>query len=153
MIKDKKGFLRLVEAVIAIMLVLGVLVFISSNRKSNVESSLSEQIPPLLEEIAKDTTLREGIVTSEDAAIESKENEIKNFLNERVTNLLIGCDVEICEPINEALCPIQPAYPSDAEGEIFVSERVVSSILPQYAPKKVKIFLWMRETPEDMSCS
>lgn len=140
---NKKGFLRIVEAVIAMMLILGVLIFVSSSRMTNVESKLSKQIPPMLEEISKDNDLREGIVRTEKDKLNEKEEYLKSsFLKERITNPSIGYGVELCEPIDN-LCPIEQ-FPIDAKGEVFAEEGVISSVLPQYSPKKVKIFLWIR---------
>lgn len=140
---NKKGFLRIVEAVIAMMLILGVLIFISSSRMTNIEGKLSKQILPMLEEISKDNDLREGIVRTEKDKLNEKEEYLKSsFLKERITNPSIGYSVELCEPIDN-LCPIEQ-FPTDAKGDVFAEEGVISSVLPQYSPKKVKIFLWIR---------
>lgn len=142
---DKKGFLRLVEAVIAIMIIIGVVLVISVRNKPVSEVDLTDSIPPYLDEIAKDSDLRERIVQAIDnTELDSIEDEIKDtFLKERIKNPSIGYDVAICDP-PDILCPLEP-YPSDASRGVFAGEAIVSSVLPKYGPKKVKIYLWIKK--------
>jgi len=135
--RNKKGFLRIIEAVLAIMIILGVLLVVSG-RNGQEEVDLSESISPYLEEIAKDITLRDDIIVGDPDA----RDNVFNFLSLRITNPSLGFDVVICEP--EDTCALDP-YPSDASQGLFAGERVISSTLQDYDPKKVKVFLWIRD--------
>lgn len=148
-IKNKKGFLRIIEAVIAILLILGVLIFVTVRSKTRAETDLSNKIPPLLDEIAKTTGWRNEIVMvvaptlaePNPPEIEALEGRLKSdFLDSRITNPRINSDIEICAPLDEQ-CPLQE-WP-EGVGNMFAGERIISAVLPQYDAKKVKIFLWI----------
>lgn len=132
MVNDR-GWIRIVEASIAIMIILGVLISVRSVTNQNSSEDLSEKITPLLEEIASNHTLREIVVREGTDA----EGEIISFLNTKVTNPSINYTVRVC-PIEDAICPLE-RYPSQ---EVFVQERVISSVLGDVSPKRVKIFMW-----------
>lgn len=141
---NNRGFLRIVEAVIAIMIILGVVVVMSVRNSNQEETDLTSKIAPYLDEIAKDSTWRTRIVSVEVGGISTLEEEINNeWLADRIQNPNIGHAVRICDPPDEQ-CPLEP-YPEEASTGLFAGERIVSSTIPQYAPKKVKIFLWVRD--------
>lgn len=138
-IKQKKtnrgGIVRIIEAVIAIMIIFGVLLTIYGTRQAMIsQRDLSEMIPPLLEEISKNVTLREKIVSDSNAI-----PDLDSFLADRIKEPYLNYAVQICNPND--LCSLS-SYPANAQGDIFTSERIISSTLTQYNPKKVKIFLW-----------
>jgi len=137
-VKNKKGFLRIIEAVLAIMIILGVLIIVAGRNQIRTEVDLSESISPYLDEIAKDATLRDQIIRGDVNA----RNNVFNFLDLRITNPSLGFDVVICEPADP--CSLD-AYPGDASQGLFAGERVISSTLPTYDPKKVKVFLWIKD--------
>ena len=60
----KKGFMRIVEATIASLLILGVLLTLSVSNKNSMQNTetLEELLPSILEEIALNSTLREKII-------------------------------------------------------------------------------------------
>ena len=63
MVVNKKGFLRILEAVLAILIVIGFLFVLSINRVQKPESKLGEDIPALLDEIAKNDDMRRDVVS------------------------------------------------------------------------------------------
>jgi len=145
---NKKGFLRIVEATIAVMIVLGALIIISSNKEVQVGRDIAETLPPFLEEIAENPTLRNNISLVYD--LEEDHNEsanafilgsIEEFLRPRINSPALDYKVRVCALENT--CFIEP-YP-DAE-EIFAAERVISTSISsqEFSPKKLKIFVWKR---------
>ncbi|MBS3098826.1 hypothetical protein J4462_01290 [Candidatus Pacearchaeota archaeon] len=149
---NKKGFLRIAEATISIMIILGFLLILNVNNEVRVERNLAETLPPFLEEVARDPELRLRILeydTTESSGYSYNEwrlGRIQGFLDERIKNSSFGYDVRICEL--DKVCPLVP-YPVDAE-EIFASERAVTTSVQEnlaqqnFAPKKLKLFLWRR---------
>ncbi len=133
---NKKGWLRIVEATLAVMLILGVLLTMSANKKVVVQNDLTPSINPILEEIASNMTLREIIINN---SLESQAmSEISAVFNRTIINPNLGYEVKICH-LNDS-CGLT-TYPSNAP-EIYSQERLITSTLSTYNPKKVKIFIW-----------
>jgi hypothetical protein len=144
---NRRGFLKIVEATIAILIIFGALLIISSPREVQKPKDLTETLPPLLEEVAKNQTLRTKIVKDYDVNNQGASgnepiiNEIVNFLKPRVANPAFNFTIRVCSL--EDRCALVP-YPD--VGEVYVSERVISSVIGEsnFNPKKIKIFLWRR---------
>ncbi|MEM4259234.1 MAG: hypothetical protein QXS38_00515 [Candidatus Pacearchaeota archaeon] len=139
---NKKGWIRIVEASIAILIIFAVIVSVSQIRKARAERDLSEIISPLLEEIAKNNSMRESII-KDDKESGDAENMAMLFLSYKIraeTNL--GYSFRICE-IDE-ICGLE-IYPTDISGNIYAGSRIISSSLTVAKPKKIAIFLWLRK--------
>ena len=144
---DKRGILRIIEAVVAIIIIVAALVMI--NRRERVaQDDLSKIVPALLAELAQDPALREKVL-SYDTSNSLNQNNAQiitdlrdNFFTPRIKNKAFAYEISICD--YNAVCPlVQTPYP---KGDIYSAERVISATLtnPTFAPKKVKIFLWRK---------
>ncbi|HLF54052.1 MAG TPA: hypothetical protein VI544_02635 [Candidatus Nanoarchaeia archaeon] len=137
---NKKGILKILEASISILIIFGVILSFAMIRKTNSERDLSKEITPLLEEIAKNNTLREEIITDPENANAS----VLTFIASRIKDPNIGYNTVICE-INETCAP---DYPIDITGNLYAGSRVISSSLfggsEGAKSKKVNIFLWIK---------
>ena len=129
MIKGKKAWLRIVEAVIAIILIASVLTFLYLRTvdKSTSSEEIYKLQKSILDEIADDPELRNAVLNLD-------ESKIKDFTDTRKP-YGFNSTVRICEI--EDICGLQ-SY----EKEVYSTERVISANLQQYSPKKVKIFMW-----------
>jgi len=137
---NKKGIIRIIEASIAILIILVVILTISLTRRAATERDLSETITPLLEEIAKNNSMRDEIITHPENANESIMVFLATRIKEREPN--IGYNVRVCEIAD--VCSLE-SYPSDVGGNIYVGSRLISSDLIGGAEsKRVAIFLWVR---------
>ncbi|MBU0466596.1 MAG: hypothetical protein KKD94_02385 [Nanoarchaeota archaeon] len=138
---NKKGFMKIVEATIAVLIILVAIMLLSSQGDVYEGRDFSEILPLLLDEIAQNLTLREEIISDYDE--DASETSIEESLKARITNPLLEYSIEICDL--DEVCYLKP-YPSDAEDNIFASERVVSADIKnqEFAPKKIKFFLWKR---------
>jgi hypothetical protein len=140
---NKRGFLRVVEATIAVIIILVAFVFLSAQRAAPESRDVGTVLPGLLDEVARNLTLREEVAGNYDE--DSVESSIELTLNAKLENPSVNLAVEICN-ITEVVCFLEP-YP-DTESDIFASERVISSSIKDenFNPKKVKVFLW-RNSP------
>ena len=59
---NKKAWIRIVEASIGILIIFTVIFSVSQLAKKTGGGDLAEVIAPLLEEIAKNTTIRESVI-------------------------------------------------------------------------------------------
>lgn len=131
---NRRAWLRIVEATIAILIIFGVMLVVNSQQRFTQQQDLTRLIVPMLEEISRNTTLREDIVQNGAGS----EEELRNFVALRLGQSSIKYDVAVCN--SNEICSM-PVYPQDA-AEIYASERIISSTLEEFSPKKVKIFLW-----------
>jgi len=123
---NKRGIIKIIEASVAILIVASVL-FVNYN-KGIVEKTpdYSENARDILEELASNSYMRDIVLDSGD---------VDSFV---VGKLPPHLDFEsrVCE-IGEA-CGISVL----PQGNIFSAERIISSNLDSYNPKKVRLFLW-----------
>lgn len=136
--KNKKGFLRILEAIIAVLIILSTLLFVvvRNNADTATANDVCLQSNSILEEIGKNNTLRENVLNSDEEAI-------KNFLKKRIDNPLIGYKVRICGV--DDLCSLNQGGLDDVE--ICASERLITTTpgRTEFQPKKLKIFLFKLE--------
>jgi hypothetical protein len=131
---NNKGWLRIVEASVAIMIIFGVLIVVNGSQRFTEQQDLTRLIVPMLDEIARNVSLREQVVSGSEESI----LQINNFVNSRLKQSTIAYEVAICD--SSEICSLE-VYPAEAT-EIYAAERIISSTLQDFAPKKIKIFLW-----------
>ncbi|MEK6855249.1 MAG: hypothetical protein AABX73_03425 [Nanoarchaeota archaeon] len=132
---DKMGVARIAEAMISIMIIFGVIIFFYYQRSSG-EEDLSDIIPPVLEEIAKDRVLRESVCNDNPTSVTT----ITPFLNNRINSAAFDYSFDICDLGAPCVLAIT------SSGQVYSSERVISACpnIANYAPKKVKISVWKK---------
>ena len=140
---NKRAWIRIVEASVAIMIILAVILTVSQTRNRAAESDPSDILTPILDEIAKNVTFREAIINDNNESA-AAENMILDFLKQKIKNPAIGYDLKICAYME--ICGLE-RYPPDARGSIYADERVISSTLTTQGsgPRKVSIFIWLKE--------
>ena len=131
---NKRGWLRIVESSIAVLIIFSVLIVVSRTSTPQPSADLTSTITPILEEIARNVSLREQIVEQGAASVPT----LQAFVGKRIKQSTIKYDVAVCDV--QEICSLA-TYPSDATN-IYAGERIISSTLNNYNPKKVKIFLW-----------
>src|SRR3989344_8263983 len=88
---DNRGWLRIVEASVAVMIVLSILFFIYLNKPVvSGEADLSQFARDVLSEVASNVTLR-GDILSEDT--EALNSSVANYIQGRYEFEVIICDV------------------------------------------------------------
>lgn len=136
---NKKGVIRVIEATIAVLIVIGTLLIIVSKQGVQTEEDKSESMREVLNEIAKNVTLRERIM-EDDAASNAAENALMIILKQNIVNLKFYFNVSICDAY-EGSCGGAGSYPSNAK-EIFTEERIITASPAKFTPKIVKIYMW-----------
>ena len=131
--RDKKAWLRIVEAFIAIIIVLStVLVIMSKNPPQSSASSedVYNKQKQILDIIIKDDGMRESVLINDTQTI-------NNF----ITNVISPArdfKIKICN-LNDICTEDTPD-----NKDVYVSEAIVTSTLNEYNPKKIRFFVWMR---------
>ena len=131
MMRNKKGWIRIVEAFIAILIVASVLFVITSRvpiRDRTEEIHETQRF--VLEQIATNNTLRGEI-------LEGNKDNSEIFIENNIPTHW-NFTVEICEVDN--ICGM-PFY---VEEEVYADEILITSNLTKYSPKKLKLFVWSK---------
>jgi hypothetical protein len=129
--KNKKAWVRIVEAFIAITLIFSVLITLYTKQLSNPD--ISEEIYSLqkavLSQVSNDEGLRKDVLAN-------NKDSIMIFLEDKIPASL-NYDIKICSL--DEVCSLD-FY----QKEIYASETVISSTLQEYSPKVIKIFMWRK---------
>lgn len=149
--RNNKGWLRIVESSIAILIVIAFLVVIGGDRKVKSENDLTVTLRPILDEIANNFELRNKILSYNSNNEETELNNaailgnVTKFVSARIIHSNLGYRIRICSP--DVLCGLE-SFPLDAKGDIYAEERVISASVgtSSFQPKKLKIFLWRKSS-------
>ena len=142
---NKRGVWRVIEAVIAVLILAGALLLILSKQPPIEEKGQYQNLIPILEEIAKNKNMRDKIVNGD---LTIKE-EIINILKKEIPNADLDYGVNICGISDNAIdkaCRGTRVAPLEIKGNVYSVERVISSSLTQssFMPRVVKIYVWER---------
>ena len=135
MIKNKRGWIRIVEAVAGILLLAGVLLVVYSQHQTASSSNdyVYELQKQFLEKVASDDNLRAKVfeVNGEESLQDTANLIFPNNFN---------FNVSICE-LGAISCGLDE---KPLDKEIFVEDRIVTPPLgfSEFSPKKVRIFVW-----------
>ncbi len=146
---NKNGWLRIVEAFLAVLIIAGVIIVILAGKagnNSNKEEAIYNLQKTILNEFSNNDDLREAVLNAADSNGDGRinsiyeENEpnyvtIKEFVSARIP-AVFGFEVQICIDINDV------CGPEEYKPEMYTNEIVVSSTLQDYNPRKLKLFIW-----------
>jgi len=132
----KRGWIRITEAVIAILIMASVLIVLYTNDTPNV--SYSDYVfnlqTRILMDVADRPDLRNATLYSNETYTHPKLKEY--FDNSIPTNF--NYTVVVCN-LSASICN---ADLSSVEKEIFVEDRIISSNLEKYDPKMLRLYIW-----------
>ncbi len=137
---NKRGWIRMLETVIAIM-VLGSIILVVLNRQvPNVSSSdyISNIQKGILKDVSSNSTLY-------NYALSGDESALKDFVFASVSNVVLNHSVRVCDlksPMTD--CEIEsPISDLLLDKNVYVEEIIISANLTTYSPKKVRLFTWV----------
>ena len=130
---DKKGWLSIIEAVIAILIVFGAVIYIVSkqNYAPDRTQEIYEKADYLLQIITKNETLRQMVLDNQ-----------KDQLEQEITKMMpASWNFSTCI-VEDILLICSPTTPRDKE--VYVKEALIVSTIQTYSPKKLRLFIWMK---------
>lgn len=142
-IKYKRGWVRLVEVFIAILLIAGVLLIVANranpSEKNIISSDISEKELAILKDIELNKTLRTEILNVPSLPVEwnNFSSELQNLKNriEYLASPNLNCEAKICLMDNE-VCVM-----SEFSGDnVYAESVVISADLNKYSPRQFKLF-------------
>lgn len=139
----KRGMWRVIEAVIAILILAGGLLVIASKQINNQGRDLIEDIGPVLEEIAKDSAIREDIIKGDNN--ENVKTKIIDKLEKRTASEGLEYKVIICG-YDEGDCLKDKTGVPIGE-RVYSDERLISATkLQGFDPKVIKVYVWEKDS-------
>ena len=134
--KNKKAWLRIVEAFLSILILASfLLVVVTKTPIRDTNQEIHDIQRHILRQISLNDSLRESVL------LENK-LEIKSFIN-KIKPIYWDFEIEICGV--EDVCGMQQYPPEAVEKEIYASEVLISSTTEKFEPKKLKLFVWIKE--------
>jgi hypothetical protein len=147
--KNKKAWLRIIEAFLAILIVTAGVLFVLSKQeyKTDLYSKVHDKQREVLEIISKDDSLRNKILGYKTGMIGSEDkinnNNLIQEINQTIQKMIPinwHFTTAICEPT--AICN---ADKTPKDRDVYVSEVLITSNLEIYRPKKLKFFVWTQK--------
>ena len=133
--KDRKAWVRIVEAFLAILIISTALFVLiaKSPAVADIDEEIYEKQRQILNVISKNDALRNDIVNGDNA-------EVNNTISEMISSSW-NFETNICD-IN-SVCP-KPESGLELDKQVYSTEVVISSTLTDYIPKKLRFFVWMK---------
>jgi len=135
--KNKKGILVIIEAAIAILLLLGFTAVVMTKQVAQPDTAanvyhIQHQI---LREISGNYSLRDEIINDNI----DKTNITKGFVAKRLEPFPVSFSAVSCNPDESCSCIECPG-----EKEIFADDIIISTNLSNYVEKKLALFVWLK---------
>ena len=129
--KDRKAWLRIIEAFLAIMIIAGAILIITIRQKPQIDISeeVYEKQRQVLKIISENEVLRNNILIENNIMVD---NTIQGLIPGAWNFSTNICDINL-------ICP-NPV--SVIEREIYSTEIIITSNLTKYSPKKLRFFVW-----------
>jgi hypothetical protein len=133
---NKKGFLRIIEASVAVVIIMGLL-FVYSTRGAGIaqDPDWSQKAREILEEASRDPAVRNEIIAYQPSSGFPPTFIFDAFVSARIPGHL-NHEIRICDM--EQVCGMR----NYVSGNVYVGERVFSASITAHSPRKVRIFIW-----------
>lgn len=140
MIKNKKGWIRIVEAFVAILLIMGIiLVVIGKNEKSQEKDTPLQVYKTeifVLRNVELNDTMRDEILSTSGTIEWDSGNfpaQTKAAIEARIPSYL-ECSAKLCAPGEDC------SLPGNKEGDVYAETVLITANLNVYNPRNLKIF-------------
>jgi hypothetical protein len=130
---DRKAWIRIVEAFIAIVIILSAILIIMSRQTvtTDISESVYEKQKQILKIITENETLRNEVLQGKNVLI--------NQTIKKMIPTSWNFETNIC--LIENVCP-NPATVFDRE--VYTTEALVMSNLTEHNPQKLRFFVWVK---------
>ncbi len=136
--KNKKGWIRIAEAFIAVLLVIGAAIIVVGGgiQIEGISEEVYDIEIAILREIQLNNTLRSEILeTNGTIEWDGFPSETKNKIIAK-TPAWLECEGKICPP--ESMCLLE----EESEKNVYVQSVLITSTLDIFNPRQLKLFCW-----------
>jgi len=145
-IKNKRGWIKLVEAFLSILLIGVIMSIVVTQQNTSVystSSTISNYEVYILRSIELNESLREDItaVSASDLPLNWSDGGFPSALKDRIGNLTpsyLSCEAQICE--TEQICE----FMGQTDKEIYAQKIFIASTYASYNPRQLKLFCWRK---------
>ncbi|MBS3085823.1 hypothetical protein J4225_04020 [Candidatus Pacearchaeota archaeon] len=150
MLQGKRGWIRIVEAFVAILLITGVLLLVMNKGyigKKDISGQVRDAEWAVLREIELNDNLRNEVlgVNIPDNPDENPDDNVPANVINKITNRIpnyLNCAAKICEL--DTLCKLN-SIPNEALGkDIYAESIAITATSTVYNPRQLKMFCWVR---------
>jgi len=133
--KNKKGWIRITEAVVAILIMASVLIVLYANKTPQVSFSayVSDLQLRILGSVADHPTMRNEVLKAPERVVDGP---LYVFINDSIPSNF-NFAIRVCA-LSNSTCLLGESL----NQEVFVEDRIISSNLTTYAPKMLRLFMW-----------
>ena len=142
LISQTKGWIRIIEAFVMILLITGILLIVLNKgyiSKNDNSQEIYENEQGILREIQLNNSLRQEIL---DIGVLPVEWDIfpENVKNKIISEIkpYLNCEAKICD-VNE-ICVLSKISNED----IYVQKAIITATLEKYSPRQLKLFCWKK---------
>lgn len=143
--KNKKGWIRIVEAFVALLLIMGVLLVVINKGyigKKDISQQVYEVQIGILREVELDDSLRNELLEvanlpADETALTTSASNTINKIKSRLPDYL-DCETKLCEL--DKICALEN-YP---DKDIYAQAVAISATLEKYQPRQLKLFCWVK---------
>ena len=145
--KNKRGWIKIVEAFLAIILITGALLIVVEQRRSGIEENeqkIYDAETEILREIELNSQMRTQVLGVEDAELGKDGNvpqEIEEYMEEGLPDNLY-CEFKICEL--DKICSLD----NYADTNVYSQSVAITTNTTTYSPRQLKAFCFT-EKPDD----
>jgi len=142
--KNKRGWIRIVEAVTALLLITGALLVVISGGylKEDISEKVYDAELTVLKEISRDIAMRTAIVAVQSDSSVSWDNfdsnslgTVKTKIEERIPSYL-ECEAKVCNL--DVACELE----IDIDVSVYARSIAIAATSDEYSPKQLKLFCW-----------
>ncbi|PIU75735.1 hypothetical protein COS75_02660 [Candidatus Pacearchaeota archaeon CG06_land_8_20_14_3_00_35_12] len=135
MMKNKRAWVRILEAVVAIMLIIGFILYLHAREeKPSLTEQMYQTTHGILSEANANETVRNAVLRNDIASVAT----VKSFFDKRLSQYNFNYTFTICNL--DAVCPLPETAPNK---EIYADNIIISASPTAGAEaKKLSIFVW-----------
>ncbi len=145
MIKNKRAWMKIVEASVAILLIVIVLLIILNREYiegADVSPIVNKKQVAVLREIELNETLRNSVLGVSESSLPIELESFPEDIKEKISNAsvlkFLECNAKLCK-LDDNVCVF-----SSVDKEIYVESVIITANLTAYNPKKLRLFCWMK---------
>lgn len=135
--KEKKGWLKFTEAVVAIMIMSSVLIvlYVNNTPEESYSGYVSDLQVRILMDIEDNDKLRDAVLTSSEEEINPNLSVFfEEFVPKNFNYTLLVCN------ISNMYCNKRIETPF----EVYVEDKIISSTINNYDPKLLRFYVWRK---------
>ena len=130
--KNKRGVIRIIEAIIAILVLLSVVLVLIQKQpeKADFSTSVYKVQSSILNEISDSNSYRNAVLAEDTSKVEC-------FIQSRLQKYSLDFNISICNMTGKCSCD------SPLDKEIYTADTLIVSNLTSYNPKRVVMCSWI----------